>query len=187
MDDCEPPRNFDHLLSAFGLDLLDFQQAITGYKVVYEGYVLFQTRTIIHADLKYRKDIKTLIYTAGLFSRGKKTAERGRLQIWNPRRLERAQPSNGQFADMSKHRRSVATGSTGPSTAPSTALSLAKSFTTSYTFPITTENTTGFNFEMPGLPILVFYLRADESGKEEMSFLSVESEFSKSEAPKLSN
>lgn len=129
---------------------------------------------------KSRTDVKTLTYTSTSIFRGKQTAERGRVQIWNPRRLERRRPNDSQGVDFSKQRESVVTGSLAPSTAPS----MARSFTTSYTSAVINETTTGFNFEMPSLPILVFYLRADEPGKEEMSFLTVERKLSLLEAPK---
>lgn len=109
------------------------------------------------------------------------------MQIWTPKRLERPQPNNSQNADFLKHRQSVATGSTATSTAPSVARSTAKSFATSFTSPITTENATGFSFEMPGLPMLVFYLKADIADKEEVSYMSIESKFCQTKAPKLPN
>lgn len=62
---------------------------------------------------------------------------------------------------------------------------MVRSAATSYTTAVISETTTGFSFEMPSLPILVFYLRADELGKEEMSFLSVERKFCLLGAPKL--
>lgn len=122
-------------------------------------------------NLGSRTDVKILTYTSTGMFRGKQTREQGRVQIWNPRRLERPRPANSQGGDFSKHRNSVATVS------PSFATSMARSFATSYTSEAISDTTTAFNFEMPGLPILVFYLRADEPGKEEMSLLSVERKF----------
>lgn len=124
-----------------------------------------------HVNLGSRTDVKILTYTStGLF-RGKQTLEQGRLQIWNPKRLERPRPNNSQGGDFSKHRNSVATGSS------SYAPSMARSFATSYTSEAISETTTAFNFEMPSLPILVFYLRADEPGNEKMGLLSIERKF----------
>lgn len=120
-----------------------------------------------------RTDIKTITYTSASLFRGKQISERGRVQIWNPKRLECPQLVNGPV-DSSLHRRSVTTMSTVPSLAPS----MGKSFLISPKSALS-ENVMGFSFEMPGLPILVFYLRSDNSDKEEMSFLSIESKLGK--------
>lgn len=105
--------------------------------------------------------------STGLFG-SKQAREHGRLQIWNPRLLERLGPDIQQGGNSSKHRRSVATGS-------STAPSVAKSFSTAHTSPVQSEGSTSFNFQIPGLPILVFYLEPDAGDKNEVSFLSLQS------------
>ena len=89
-------------------------------------------------------------------------------------------PNKSQGGDFSKHRKSVGT----ESPTLSTVSSKARSFTTSYTSASMTETTTGFNFEKPSLPLLIFYLRANEVDKVEMSFLSIERKFCSLEAPK---
>ena len=131
-------------------DLLDFQQAITGYKVVFD-----------------EPDIKTLLFQAsGLFG-GKKTAEVGRIQIWNPRRLERRIPQvQSRGVEYSRHQRSPTMGS-------SIALSVAKTFSTAHTSPVENEDMTSYKFELPSLPILVLYLKSEGNDEDEMSFLSI--------------
>lgn len=135
-------------------DLLDFQQAITGHKVVFD-----------------QPDIKTLLYQAsGLFG-GKKIAEAGRFQIWVPKRLEKRIPQTQQSgANASHHRSSVASGST-------TAVSVAKTFSTTHTSPVEDKDTMSYNFEMPGMPMLVLYLRSEGNDDEEMSFLTIQRAF----------
>lgn len=44
--------------------------------------------------------------------------------------------------------------------------------------PITDESAIAISFEMPGQPILVFYLSADDGGDDEVSFLKIESKLS---------
>ncbi|KAL9131579.1 MAG: hypothetical protein Q9217_000536 [Psora testacea] len=132
-------------------DMLDFQQAITAYKVVFD-----------------EPDIRTLLFQATGFFSGKKTAEVGRIQIWNPRRLERCIPqAQIHAAEFSQHRWSVTTGS-------STALSVSKTFSTAHTSPVATKDTISYSFELPGLPILVFYLKAEDSDNDELSFLTIQ-------------
>ena len=113
-----------------------------------------------------RADNQVITYLSpGLFG-GKSTRERGRVQIWQPRILERPRPDNQQGGDSSKHRKSVATGS-------STAVSFAKTFSTAHTSPVQSEGFTSYNFLIPGLPMLVLYLEPDANGKENVSFLSL--------------
>lgn len=132
-----------------------------------------------------RTDVKTLTYTSTSMFRGKKKLERGRVQIWNPKRLERHPPDNSQGRDFSKHRKSVGTGSLAAGSLNlSTVSSTARRFATSYSSTAMTETTTGFNFEKPSSPLLIFYLRADEVDKMDMSFLSIERRFCSLEAPK---
>lgn len=120
-----------------------------------------------NSKLDSRTDVKTLTFTSrSRFRGGKQTRERGRVQIWNPRRLECLRPNNSQGGDFPIPRKSVRTGSF----ALSITSSMARSFASSYTSSVMAETTTGFNFEMPSTPMLVFYLRADEPGKHEMSF-----------------
>lgn len=134
-------------------DLLDFQQAITGYKVVLG-----------------EPDIKALIYqVSGLFG-GKKTTESGRVQLWTPRRLERRIP----------HAQSPGIGSPNQglsaTTASSTAVSTAKTFSTSHTSPVESENTLSYNFELPGFPILVLYLQVEKNTTDRMNLLVIQRE-----------
>ena len=132
-------------------DVLDFQQAITAYKVVFN-----------------ESNIKTLLFQATGLMSGKKMAEIGRIQIWYPRRLERCIPQPQSPGRESSHQRwSVNTGS-------STAFSEDKTLWTMVSSPVETADTTSYNFEMPSLPILVLFLKAEQSGKDEMSFLTVQ-------------
>lgn len=103
------------------------------------------------------------------FPRRKKTWERGRVQIWNQRQLERPAPAYPNSPDSWKQRRSVATGS-------STAPSVTRSFSTAYTSPVETMGSSSVSFQMPGLPILVFYLAPSASNSEELSFLRIQSD-----------
>ena len=116
----------------------------------------------------YRTDVKVLSYVStGLF-RGRQTSERGRMQIWNPRQLEGIGPKSPQVGDPTRRRRSVATGS-------STAPSLVKSISTADTSSVQTRDSVGISFQLPGLPMLVFYLEPDKPGDDSVSFLTIQS------------
>ena len=111
------------------------------------------------------------------------------MQIWTPRRLEGPQQSQGQPREPSQfHRVSTAPSSQGQpgeishfrkgSIAPSTTQSLAKSVTTSQTShlsPIREESSIAYSYEMPGQPILVFYLSVEGEKGDKMSLLTIES------------
>lgn len=143
----------DRALSFLKLtDLLAFQQAITGYKVVFDD-----------------PDIRTLLYQAtGVLSSGKRTAEIGRIQIWNPRRLERRIPQvRSPALSSSPHQGSVTSGS-------SSATSMAKTFSTAHTSPVEQKGTMSYNFELPRLPIAVLYLQAEKNDRCAMTFLTID-------------
>lgn len=143
----------DRALSFLKLtDLLDFQQAITGYKVVYDD-----------------PDIRTLLFqSTGFLSIGKKTAEVGRVQIWNPRRLERlVSKVRSPGVDSYQRRQSATTGSSSPT-------SVAKTFSTAHTSFVENKDTVSYKFELPRLPIAVLYLQAEKSTKCDMSFLMIQ-------------
>ena len=129
-------------------DLLKFQQAITGYRVVLDD-----------------ADISTHLYkSTGVFS-GKWNSEVGRLQIWSPRQMEKPIAAN-----VSQQRLSV-------TTASSNALSVAKSFHTAYTSPVTSQDVTSVKFELPSVPLLIFYLKPESSQGNDMSLLTIQSSF----------
>lgn len=94
--------------------------------------------------------------------------ERGRIQIWTPRPLESSLPSAQDNRDTRHHRKSVVTAS-------SNALSFGNSFTTLVTCPVQTEDSSSVSFQMPGVPILVFFLGPDIIDSEKMSFLTLKS------------
>lgn len=143
----------DRALSFLKLtDLLDFQQAITGYKVVYDD-----------------PDIRTLLFqSTGFLKSGKKTGEVGRVQIWSPRRLERLVPKvRSPVDDSFEHRQSATTGSSSPT-------SVAKTFSTAHTSFVENKDTVSYKFELPRLPTAVLYLQAEKSNKCDMSFLMIQ-------------
>lgn len=120
------------------------------------------------SDSACRTDVKLLTYmSTGLFG-GKQTVERGRIQIWTPRPLERSLPSTQDNNASRHHRKSVVTAS-------SNALSFGNSFTTLVTSPVQTENSSSVSFQMPGVPMLVFFVGPDKVDSEEMSFLTLNS------------
>ena len=84
------------------------------------------------------------------------------MQIWSPSRLEGPQ-SQGQLGDPSQFRKG--------SIAPSPTQSLARSVTTSKWSPLSLMRI----IESPDPPILVFYLRVDGEGGDEISLLTIES------------
>lgn len=133
-------------------ELLDFQQAITGYKVVLDD-----------------ADVATHGYqSTGVFT-GKHSREVGRIQIWQPRRLEKRFPKiNHEPKNASQQRLSVTSGS-------STAPSVATTFSTACTTPVETGTITSFSFELPSLPIIVLFLRPEKDGAKEMSLLALQS------------
>ena len=149
----------DRALSFLKLtDLLDFQQAITGHKVVFDD-----------------PDIRTLLFqSTGFWSKGEKTAEVGRVQIWNPRRLERLVPKvRSPSGDSLQRRQSATTGSSSPA-------SVTKTFSTAHTSFVENKDldqTISYEFELPRLPIAVFYLQTDKSSESNMSFLMIQSTY----------
>lgn len=115
-----------------------------------------------------RTDVKLLTYVStGLFG-GKQTVERGRIQIWTPRPLEPSLPSTQDKGATQHHRQSVVTAS-------SNAFSFGNSFTTLVTSPVETEDSSSVSFQMPGVPILVFFVGPDKDDGEQMSFLTLDS------------
>ena len=162
----------DRALSFLKLtDLLDFQQAITGYKVVYDD-----------------PDIRTLLFqSTGFWIGGKKTAEVGRVQIWNPRRLERLVPKvRTPGVESFQRQQSATTGSSSPvsvaktvstahsSIVSSSQVSSAKTVSTANTSFVENKDTVSYNFELPRLPIAVFYLQAEKNNNCDMSFLMIQ-------------
>ena len=147
------------------LDLLAFQQAITSYKVVFDC-----------------RDIQTcLLNASGYFGRGKTVNEAGRLQIWNPNRLEKLPPQTQSpgVASPQQHR-SEFSGS-------SSTLSVPDTIYTAHTSPVVDKDTMSYNFQLPGLPILVLYLSAgknknrklpanvEDEMDDKMSYLTIQS------------
>ena len=155
-------------------DLLDFQQAITSYRVVFD-----------------MPDIQTsLLIASGYIGRGKPIEETGRIQIWAPRRLEKRSPQRQPSGVASPlHQGSEFSDS-------SNTLSV-KIFSTAHTSPVMDENTMSWSFQLPELPILVLYLKGaksnksktgakDDSGQDdEMSYLTIQSTVTALATPKL--
>ncbi len=102
------------------------------------------------------------------FISGRQTLERGRVQIWNPRPLEYSSPLMQDMGGSRHHRKSFATGS-------SSTPSLGKSINTLHTSPVESEGCSSVSFQLPGVPILVFYVGPDRMDNKEMSFLALES------------
>lgn len=94
--------------------------------------------------------------------------ERGRVQIWTPRPLEFSLPAPQDNRNNRHHRKSVVTAS-------SNALSFGNSFTTLVTYPVETEDSSSVSFQMPGVPIVVFFVGPDRIDSEEMSFVTLNS------------
>ena len=135
-------------------ELLDFQQAITGYKVILDD-----------ADIRTHSFKSTGVFT------GKHFRDVGRIQIWQPRRLEKRFPKiNYELKNASQQGFSVTSGS-------STALSVAHTFSTACTTPVEANNVTSFNFELPTLPMIVLFLRPEKDASKEMSLLALQSIF----------
>lgn len=120
------------------------------------------------SDFAYRTDVKLLTYVSTGLWGGKQTVERGRIQIWTPRPLEPSLPSTQDNHDSRQHRKSVVTAS-------SNALSFGNSFTTLVTSPVETEDASSVSFQMPGVPIIVFFVGPDRIDSETMSFLTLDS------------
>lgn len=120
------------------------------------------------SDFACRPDVKLLTYVSTGLWGGKQTVERGRIQIWTPRPLEPALTSTRANRDTRQHRKSVVSAS-------SNALSSGNSFTTLVTSPFETEDSSSVGFQMPGVPILVFFVGPERINSEEMSFLTLDS------------
>lgn len=113
-----------------------------------------------------RINVHLLTHRSKIFSKGKQTFERGRVQMWNPRPLTSPSPS-AQDNDATRHHRNsvITTASNAPSS--------EKSFTTNFTSPVQTGGSSSVSFQKPGVPILVFFV-VPVNG-EELSFLTLES------------
>ena len=136
-------------------DLLDFQNAITAYKVAFDK-----------SNIKAR-----LFQSTGYFS-SRKTVASGRIQIWFPKRLEpRIQRPQVVNKDLS-HRSSVIT-------RRSNALSVPETFMTACTSSTDIDDVIGYHFDIPKYSMLVLYLKEDDNNNQEgMFILTILSKFS---------
>lgn len=132
-------------------DVLDFQQAITGYKIAFD-----------------RSNIKSLLFQSTSCFTSRKIKGTGRIQIWFPKRLER----RVQRPQLPQHELSSRQSTT---TRSSNVLSASRTFTTAMTSLPDDDDLKGYYQEDPKLSVLVFYLKEDNNRGGGMSLMAIQS------------
>lgn len=133
-------------------DVLDFQQAVTGYKVAFD-----------------RSNIKSLLFQSTSCFTSRRIRGTGRIQIWFPKRLERRvqRPQLPQLELSSPH---------STTTRSSNVLSASRTFTTACTSLPDDDDLKGYYQEDPKLSMLVFYLKEDNSREGRMFLMAIQSQ-----------